>query len=89
MNLREYKILQDIVDNLLSKQFIRYSLSLCMVPTLIVPKKDGKWRLYVDSQEINKIMVKYRSPMLRVEELIDKLQGTKLFLKIDLRSSHH
>lgn len=89
MNPQEYKILQEIVDDSLSKQLIQHSLSPCVMPTLIVPKKDRKWQLCVDSQTINKIIVKYRFLMPWIEDLIDKQQDTKLFSKIDLCSGYY
>ncbi|RDY08089.1 Retrovirus-related Pol polyprotein from transposon 17.6, partial [Mucuna pruriens] len=59
-NHEETKEIQKQVNELLQKGFVRESLSLCSIPVILVPKKDGTWHMCVDSQTINKIIVKYR-----------------------------
>ncbi|KAL0544078.1 hypothetical protein IC582_019189 [Cucumis melo] len=89
MTPAELKELKVQLQELLDKGFIRPSVSPWGAPVLFVKKKDGSMRLCIDYRELNKVTVKNRYPLPRIDDLFDQLQGATVFSKIDLRSGYH
>ena len=85
----ELKELKVQLQELLDKGFIRPSFSPWGAPVLFVKKKDGSMRLCIDYRELNKVTIKNKYPLPRINDLFDQLQGAAVFSKIDLRSGYH
>ncbi|GKA28040.1 putative reverse transcriptase domain-containing protein [Tanacetum coccineum] len=85
----EMQELSGQLQELQDKGFIRPSHSPWGAPVLFVKKKDGSFRMCIDYRELNKLTVKNRYPLPRIDDLFDQLQGSRYFSKIDLRSGYH
>ena len=77
------------MQELLDLKFIRPSVSPWGAPVLFVKKKNGSMRLCIDYRGLNKITVKNKYPLPRIDYLFDQLKGARVFSKIDLRSGYH
>ncbi|KAL5546420.1 hypothetical protein UlMin_006107 [Ulmus minor] len=85
----ELKELQTQLQELLEKGFIRPSHSPWGAPVLFVKKKDGTLRMCIDYRGLNKVTIKNKYPLPRIDDLFDQLKGAVVFSKIDLRSGYH
>ncbi|KAL5578516.1 hypothetical protein UlMin_020215 [Ulmus minor] len=85
----ELKELQIQLQELLDKGFIRPSYSPWGAPVLFVKKKDGTLRMCIDYRELNKLTIKNKYPLPRIDDFFDQLKGAANFSKIDLRSGYH
>ena len=85
----EMQELSNQLQELLEKGFIRPSSSPWGALILFVKKKDGSLRMCIDYRELNKVTIKNRYPLPRIDDLFDHLQGAAWFPKIDLRSGYH
>jgi hypothetical protein len=83
-NPEETKEIQRQVQELLDNGYVCERLSPCVVPVILVPKKNGTWRMCVDCRAINNITICYRIPIPRLDDLLDELSGSTIFTKIDL-----
>ena len=85
----ELQELKKQLQELLDKGFIRPSHSPWGAPILFVKKKDGSLRMCIDYRELNKVTIKNKYPLPRIDDLFDQLKGASVFSKIDLRSGYH
>ena len=85
----ELKELKTQLQELLDKGFIRPSVSLWGAPVLFVKEKDGTLRTCIDYWKINKVIVKNKYPLPRIEDLFDQLRGASVFSKIDLQLGYY
>ena len=84
MSIMESIEIKKQIQELFNKGIIFPSTSPCGSPNLLVPKKDGTWRMCVDFHALNKITVKNHYPLPRTDDLLDQLRYAKYFTKLDL-----
>ena len=85
----ELRELKAQLEELLSKGFIRPSISPWGASVLFVKKKDESLRLCIDYRQLNKVTIRNQYPLPRIDELFNQLQGSRVYSKIDLRSGYH
>jgi len=89
MNILELNELKVQLQELIDKNYIRPSVSPWGAPVLFVKKKNGTLRLCIDYRQLNKMTIKNRYPLPRIDDLFDQIHGVTVFSKIDLRSGYH
>ncbi|GJY29602.1 putative reverse transcriptase domain-containing protein [Tanacetum coccineum] len=85
----EMKEFLDQLQELFDKGFIRPSSLPWGAPVLFVKKKDGSFRMCIDYRELNKLTVKNRYLLPRIDDLFDQLQRSSVYSLIDVRSGYH
>ena len=89
MSPAELKALDDYIKDALTKGWIHKSQSPAGTPILFVPKKSGELHLCIDYHGLNAVTIKNRYPLPLISELLDRLNGSVIFSKIDLRNAYH
>ncbi|GJY78743.1 putative reverse transcriptase domain-containing protein [Tanacetum coccineum] len=85
----EMQELSDQLQELVDRGFIRPSTLPWGAPVLFVKKTDGSFRMCINYRELNKLTVKNRYPLPRIDDLFDQLQGLRVYSKIDLKPGYH
>ena len=85
----ELRELKAQLEELLSKGFIRPSISPWAAPVLFVKNKGGSLRLCIDCRQLNRVTIRNQYPFPRIDELFDQLQGPRVYSKIDLALGYH
>jgi hypothetical protein len=85
----ELKELKEQLEELLDRGFIRLSVPPWGAPVLFVKKKDRSMRLCINYRELNRVTIRNKYPLPRIDDLFDQLKEASVFSKIDLWSRYH
>ncbi|GJX98528.1 putative reverse transcriptase domain-containing protein [Tanacetum coccineum] len=85
--LSDISVVRDFID--VFPEDLSMTTTTTRTPVLLMKKKDGSFRMCIDHRELNKLTVKNRYPLPRIDDLFDQLRGVCPFLKIDFRSGYH
>ena len=89
MSIMENAEIKRQIKDMLDKGIIMPRTSPCGSPIVLIPKKDGTWRMCVDFRALNKITVKNRYPLPRIDDFLDQLKEANFFTKLYLRRGYH
>lgn len=89
MSVPELTEMKMQLQELLDKNYIRPSVSQWGAPILFVKKKDGTLRMCIDYRQLNKLTIKNKYPLPRIDELFDQVKGATVLSKIDMQSGYH
>ena len=89
MSIPELTELKILLQELLDKGYIKPSVSPWGAPVLFVKKMDGTLRLCIDYKQLNKVTIKNKYPLPRINHLFNQVGGDKIFSKLDLQSGYH
>ena len=89
MSQQELEECKQQIDNLLAKGWIKPSTSQYNHPILFAKKKEGTLRMCIDYRSLNNNTIVNRYPLPRIDDILDRLSGSKIYSKIDLFNGYH
>ena len=84
-NPSETREIRQQIEELIAKGWVQDSMSPCAMPIILVPKKDGTWRMCSDCRSINNFTIKYRHHIPRLDDLLDELHGSNFLQRLILK----